>query len=210
MIRRIPLYQGFVDVVANETIFTGKVFKMNNLTERHQRFDGTITNKFTWTICRRKPSAAVLIHHVPTDEIVLVEQFRPATLLTEESTVGVPFTTSGRTLELVAGGLGEDTPEVCIRREALEEAGIQLDRVLPMPSFFPSPGGCDEFIYMFYAPVFSKAVVPGTGGGLIEENENTLLHWVKYRSALSMCLSGEILDGKTQNGILMGNFVRCH
>lgn len=204
----MPLYKGLVKVISNKTVFESKVFKMDNLIEQHQRFDRTMTDEFTWTLCRRKPSAAVLIHNVPTDEIALVEQFRPATLRMPGSAIGIPYTISGRTLEIVAGGLGGDTPEDCVRRESLEEVGIKLDEVRSMPSFFPSPGGCDEFLYMFYAPVYTKKVVPGAGGGLAEENEDTLLHWVSYRGALNMVLHGEILDGKTQNGILMGNYFR--
>ncbi|HSV94511.1 MAG TPA: NUDIX hydrolase [Spirochaetia bacterium] len=204
----ISLYDGLVKILKRKTVFDGRMFKVENITEQHQKFDGTMSPEFTWSVCRRKPSVAVLIHCVPTNEILLVEQFRLATYSEKGLIDKVPYDKSGRTLELVAGGLGEDAPEECARRESMEEAGVPLGQLIQMSGFFPSPGGSDEYIILFYAPVFSKVLVAGAGGGLVDENEDTKVHWMSYARALDMCFSGEIIDGKTIIGILMGRFYR--
>ena len=201
MRRVIPLHDALVGVFGREVVYQTKIMKVERLTETHQMFNGENSKQFIWDLVRKNHAAAVVIHHVPTDEILLIEQFRPAMLRTINSAEGVPFNNTGHTLEIVAGGLGKNTPVRCVRSEAMQEAGIELSEIFRLPNFFPSIGVSDEFIYMFYAPVYSKEPVPGMGGGEKSENEDTKSHWVTYRKSLKMIRSGEILDGKTQNGI---------
>lgn len=206
--KRIPLHEGTVQVKSNDVIFVGRHFKVTSLLEQHQRFDGTMSDLFPWQITRRNIFVTVLIHNVPTDEIIIVEQFRPVTMAMEGLPEGIPYTKSGMMLELVAGGLGKDTPENCARREAMEEAKITLGKVIMMPGGFPSPGGTDEYGYLFYAPVFVDTTIKEYISGLREENEDIKVRWVKFRRAKKMCLAGEIVDKKTQNGILFGEYFR--
>ena len=194
---RLPLFQGEVNLLGREKVFQAKFFYVEHLTETHRKFDNTMSNEFEWTVTRRRPCMAVLIHNVPTNEIVLVEQFRPATMFLKDLPKGVPYKSCGRTLEVVAGGLGGDTPEECAKRESLEEANIKLDLVIPIPGIFPSPGGCDEFLYMFYAPIYNRKHILKHTGGLEEENEDTLVHWIGLQKARKMLESGELTDGKT-------------
>lgn len=201
MKRLVPLHNALVGILSREEVFQTNMMKVEKLTETHEMFNGEKSKPFAWDLVRKNHAAAVLIHNVPTDEVLLVEQFRPAMLFTLSSSERVPFNTTGHTLEIVAGGLGKHSPEMCVRSEAMQEAGIDLGEVILLPSFFPSIGVCDEHIFMFYAPIYSKDPVPGIGGGLKEENEDTKTHWVKYRKLLKMIRSGEITDGKTQNGI---------
>lgn len=205
---RISLHDGLTEVKWNEVTFTGRHFKVTKFIERHVRFDGTMTDPYTWQITRRNPFVTVLIHNVPTDEIIIVEQFRPATMMMDGLPKGVPYKKCGMMLELVAGGLGGNTPEDCARREAMEEAKIELGEVYLMPGAYPSPGGTDEFGFLFYAPVYVDTTIKEYIGGLPEENEDIFVRWVKFKKALSMCLAGEINDQKTQNGILFGEKFR--
>ncbi len=205
---RISLHDGLAQVKYTDVTFVGRHFKVTNLVEQHQKFDGSMSDPFTWQITRRNPFVTVLIHNVPTDEIIIVEQFRPATMMMDGLSNGVPYKKSGMMLELVAGGLGKDTPEGCARREAKEEAKIELGELFEMPSAYPSPGGTDEYGYLFYAPVYVDTTIKEYIGGLPEENEDIFVRWIRFSAAMSMCLSGEINDQKTQNGILFGEKLR--
>lgn len=204
----VQLFDGEVKVDSIKSVFLGRYFEVFELTEQHRKFDESMSKLYTWQISRRKPFVTVLIHNVPTDEILLVEQFRPATKHIDGLPNGNPYKKHGRMLELVAGGLGPDNPKECAKREALEEAGMKLDTLVEMPGGFTSPGGSDEYGFLFYAPVFSRDPVPGQGGGLQDENEDTKVHWVKFDKAMSMCLFGVINDNKTIIGILFGEKFR--
>ena len=44
--------------------------------------------------------------------------------------------------------LGE-TPETCARREAEEEAGLNISNLIPISKSYPSPGGSTTFFHSF-------------------------------------------------------------
>lgn len=199
--KNIQLLDGKVDVIKSETVLSLKTLRIVQLTERHQKYDGSQSVEFMWSLCQRKPGVTVVIHCTTTDEILLVEQFRPATLLPPFLTDETVFVGNGRTLELVAGGLGNEDPEDCARREAVEEAGIELSSLTKIGEFYLSPGVTNEKIISYYAPVSSKEF-SGVNCGLVDENEDTLVHWVKLSTAKEMILSGEIDDVKTRDGIM--------
>src|ERR1700742_4595316 len=54
-------------------------------------------------------------------------------------------------LEAPAGILDEDDPADCARREAMEEAGLKLENLVPLGAFFPMPGISTEKMHMFLA-----------------------------------------------------------
>jgi ADP-ribose pyrophosphatase len=111
--------------------------------------------------------------------------------------------------ELVAGILErEDTgPTGVLRRGALEaheEAGFELspDEVKPLgASFFPTPGITDEKLFLAQAEVDpgSKGSADGDGS-VMEEGSSTLIR--ELRDAITACRRGEIVDAKTEIGLL--------
>ena len=70
------------------------------------------------------------------DEVVLIRQFRAGAYV------------AGRhpwTWEIVAGIIEEDeTPEELVRREAVEEAALEISEVIPIHDVMLSPGACSE------------------------------------------------------------------
>lgn len=65
---------------------------------------------------------------------------------------------------------GED-PGECVRREALEEAGVQLGPLEPLGAIWTMPGVSTERMHMFLAP-YGPADRIAAGGGVPGENEN--------------------------------------
>jgi nudix-type nucleoside diphosphatase (YffH/AdpP family) len=73
--------------------------------------------------------------------------------------------------EAVAGMLDGEPPDVCIRREALEEAGVRLGALEPVAAAYPSPGVSSERLHLFLAPYSARDRV-AAGGGMDGEHEN--------------------------------------
>lgn len=132
----------------------------------------------------RGDAAAVLIHRLDTDELVLVRQFRyPAVRH------GMP-----EMLEIVAGEIeGDETPDKTVKREAKEETGYELKMVVPIAKFMGSPGGMSELVHVYYAPV-EAGDRRGGGGGVDDESIEVVL--VPMQEALKMLETPQAMDAK--------------
>ena len=123
------------------------------------------------------------------DEVVMVSQFR------------YPY--NEELLELPAGKLeiGENPLEAG-KRELREETGAVAKEYTDLGLFYPSPGYCNEKIYVYAA----------TGLTFFDQNldDDEFLNVLKmpYETVLNMVLSGKIKDGKTQAAILKYNEIR--
>lgn len=99
-------------------------------------------------------------------------------------------------LEAPAGMLDGDTPEDCVRREAMEETGVRLGRLEPVGAAFPSPGMSSEQVHLFLAP-FSQADRIGDGGGLSEEHEDIAVLELPLTELWAAYQAGRLGDLKT-------------
>jgi ADP-ribose pyrophosphatase len=94
--------------------------------------------------------------------VVLLEQFRVGAL----GAPGRPWC-----LEPVAGVIDAgDDGEAVARREALEEAGLEVRRVIHMHDYLSSPGGCSEILSLYLGEIDSS--LAGGVHGLAEEGED--------------------------------------
>lgn len=126
--------------------------------------------------------AAVLLPFDPVrDEVVLVEQIRIAAYDTSES----PWL-----LEMVAGMIeAGETVEDVARREALEEAGLEVGRTKPILSYLASPGGTSERLSILVGEV-DASTAKGIHG-LAEENEDIRVHVVSREQAYQWVEEGK-------------------
>ena len=150
---------------------------------RHTLFAGGLSRPFTREVLQRRPCAGVLPYDPVRDAVVLIEQFRPGKMA---AGFADPWM-----IEIVAGIIEEgETPEQMARREAMEEAGCQVQALQPLPGFFPSPGGCSEYIYMFIGRIDSD----GVGGirGVDHEDEDIRVIVEPADHALERLERGEI------------------
>ncbi|HHW45571.1 MAG TPA: NUDIX hydrolase [Clostridiales bacterium] len=117
------------------------------------------------------------------NELLMVNQFR------------YPY--MEEVLELPAGKLnpGED-PLECGRRELEEETGAVADEYVSLGQLYPSPGYCDEIIYMYAAKGLQL------GDSRPDEDEFLNLKKVPLKTAVDMIMKGEIKDAKTQAAVL--------
>jgi len=105
--------------------------------------------------------------------------------------------------ELPAGKLnrGED-PLDCARRELAEETGYQARHWKKLTAIYTTPGFCSEMLYIYLATGLSEH----PDGRMLEEGESTMtMNMIPLREAISMIDRGEIVDGKSICGILLGD-----
>lgn len=175
-----------VEIAIQETVFQG-YFRMDALTLRHKRFDGSWTKNIRRELFQRGDAVAVLPWDVKEDRVILIEQFRPGAIRASDS----PWM-----LEAIAGAVEEGEPDEAVaHREALEEAGCTMDTLLPITAYYPSPGACSEQIRLFIGRLTSAAV--GEVRGVETENEDILVHSVAREDAIALLDSGKINNGLT-------------
>ena len=70
-----------------------------------------------------------------------------------------------------------------------------MDALLPVVSYYPSPGACSEQIRLFMGRVVSAAV--GEIKGVDTEHEDILVHSVPRTDAIALLDAGKINNGLT-------------
>lgn len=178
-----PRYsQQDVEILATERVYDG-FYKMDRLSLKHKTFAGEWSQPITRELMHRHDAVCVLIWDPDADTIVICEQFRVGSL-------GEP---SPWLYELVAGLIDKDeSPEEVGRREAVEEAGVDIDQMKFLYRYQPSPGGSNETVYLYIA----QANLPKSGGvfGLAEENEDIRTHIVERSEAMKWIADGRIAN----------------
>ncbi|MFZ3022795.1 NUDIX domain-containing protein [Pseudomonas sp.] len=150
-----------VEVVEREACFRG-FYQLDRLHLRHRLFAGGMGKLINRELFVRHDAVCVLPYDPQRDCVVLIEQFRVGAL---DKSVN-PWL-----IELVAGLIDKDEqPEEVARREAVEEAGLELAELWPLTQYYPSPGGSDERVHLYVGRCDSR----GAGGvhGLEEEGED--------------------------------------
>lgn len=180
------------EVLRKERIFD-EFFKVDRVELKHEQFDDKGWLHVQRYHLNRPDAVAVVLENRDTGKIVLVEQFRYASL--KQST------RNGWLIEIVAGLIDPgETPEACARRETLEEVGFQINKLEKITSYFPSAGISDERVHLFYAQVDIHCKV-ALGGGIAEEKEDLKILEIDFEELLSQIKEGAITDGKTIVGL---------
>jgi len=176
----LPSAEG-VEVIERTTLFQG-YFRMVRYVLRHRRFDGGWTPNITREVFERGHAAAVILYDPVRDMVGLSEQFRVAALA------------AGRhpwLIEIVAGIIDAgETAETTAIREAREEAGVEVEELVPVADTIASPGGSTETVRIFCARV--DATKLGGIHGLPEEGEDIRVFAVPADEAFAWVESGRI------------------
>ena len=161
--------------------------KVDEAILRHELLDGQMSPPLRRLSLERGDGAAVLLYKPCTRCVVLVRQFRYPTC--EHG--------PGWLLELVAGMVDDgESPEETMRREILEETGYVAEELYHISTFYLSPGGSSERIFLYYGEVNDQARQQ-QGGGLEEEHEEIEVVEMSVERAWKELDAGEIADAKT-------------
>lgn len=171
--QRTPLHEGFL-----------KVYRYVFDVERQAGHNVQLT----WELMERGHAVAVLGHDPKRDEVVLVNEFRPGSLVAGDD----PFRDN-----LVAGAIDDaESALEAAAREMEEEAGLILHEPrLIHPGAYVSSGGTSEKITLVYGHVDTS----GGGGiyGVSTEREETLAVILPASAFIARVRQGEINDLKT-------------
>jgi len=133
------------------------------------------------------PSGAAVLAYDPERRVAMVtRQSRPPLIDAGEPPM----------IEVLAGALDEDPPEVCARREAMEEGGIALHDLEPVGIVWANSSTSTERIHLFLAR-YQGADRVAEGGGLDEEAEHIRVLERPLAALAGLVAAGEVRDAKT-------------
>ncbi len=141
----------------------------------------------TYTVERevfeRGSAAAVLPYDPENDLVLLIEQFRAGAMASENPWL----------IEPIAGIIDEaEEPEDVARREALEEAGCEVTKLLPIADYFVTPGASSEYLHCYCAPTSLSVSDNQSIHGLAIEGEDILVHVISREESYKWLQEGKI------------------
>ncbi|MFQ5783675.1 MAG: NUDIX domain-containing protein [Alphaproteobacteria bacterium] len=169
------------EVLDRTTCYRG-YFRLDRLRVRFRLFAGGWSRPIEREVFERGHAACVLPYDAGRDRVVLVEQFRAPAI---EAPGGAWL------IETIAGIVeaGESPAEV-VRREAIEEAGLEISALWRIGEILLSPGGSSERLALYCA----RADSAGAGGihGLEDEGEDIRVLAMGLDEALAAVAEGRI------------------
>jgi len=153
-------------------------FSAEEVDLEHRHFDGGRSGILNRAAFVSGDAVTVLPWDPIRDRVLVVEQIRIGPLLRGDANPWL--------IEAVAGRVDPfESPEDAARREAIEEAGVELRELLPIGGYYPSPGTLTEHLYSYIAlcdlPDITSAL-----GGLETEGEDIRTHVMAFEELMSL------------------------
>lgn len=146
----------------------------------------------------RGNGVVILLYNKEQNTVILTKQFRMPTYVNGNK--------DGMMIELPAGLLDNETPEIAIKRETEEETGYRISKVEKVFEAYMSPGSVTEILY-FYIAKYKKEMKVSEGGGHEDEDENIEVIEIPFLQAIEMIKTGEIKDAKS---IMLLQYAQIH
>ena len=174
-----------VEIVAKDTVFKG-YFQVDRYTLKHRTFAGGWTPPVVREVFERGHAVSVLLYDPRRDEVALIEQFRVGAMAAGWN----PWL-----IEVVAGIIDEgESMEQVARREAQEEAGCEIGRMVQIADVIISPGVVSETVRLYCAEVDCSKL--GGLHGLADETEDIRVFTLPADEAIAM-----VKDGRVNNSV---------
>lgn len=139
-----------VQVLDHQIPFQG-YYRIETFTLRHRLFAGGWSEPMRREMLERGHAVGVVLYDPDRDTLVLIEQFRIGAFAASW-TPWLPEGSSPWLVEIVAGIIDAgETPEAVARREAVEEAGCEIDELEFVCRFLVTPGVSSEMILLYVA-----------------------------------------------------------
>lgn len=176
-----------IEIIKKTEVFRQAIFRVVAATLKYELYNGKMSDEMVRLNLDRGDSVAALIHDVQNDALIMIEQFRYPT-----------YENGPGWLTEIAAGMVDagDSPSETMKREIWEEVGYRVSTLQHIGTFYMSPGGSSERIFMYYTAV-DQADRGSSGGGKLSEGEDVLVKKVAVDQALEDLSQGKILDAKT-------------
>ncbi len=174
-----------IDHHGTDHSFTG-FFNAEEVRASHPRFDGGTNGPLVRSVFRVADAVTLLPYDPVRDRILLVQQFRFGAYAHGDANPWL--------LEPIAGLIDAgETAETAARREAQEEANLDVGELHFVGRYYPSPGGVAQVLFSYVGIADLPDEMAGLGGHE-DENEDILSHVVPYDLALRMLAEGDMSD----------------
>jgi ADP-ribose pyrophosphatase len=172
-----------VEIIEKQRSYQG-FLKIDKYLLRIRRYEGGWSTAFHREVLLRHPGVGLLLYDPDQDKVLLVEQFRAGCLDDDKNG---PWA-----LELVAGMVDKEgeTAEAVAIREAHEEAGVDVGKLLWICKYYNSPGGSNEQLSIYCAGF--DANIAGGIFGVDAEHENIRTMVLGRNEAMAAIQSGRI------------------
>ncbi len=173
-------------IINKKNLYSG-FFSLNKYEFIHQKHDGNWTNKVQREIFSGAHVSTLLPYDPIKEEIILIQQFRAGVISRYDEDY---------LYEIVAGIIdNNESPEQTAKRECLEETGCEVNKIIPIQSYFPAPGSSESYyhLYLGYINSFHGERIKG----LESENENILVKAFKVDQVRKMLKDKRIINGLT-------------
>ena len=169
------------EIIDKQACYKG-FFSLNLYRVRHRLYGGGWSEIIEREVFERGHAAGVLLYDPLLDRVVLVEQFRVA---------AIGATGGAWVIEVAAGIIDAgETPEIVVRREAVDESGLTVTDMVPIGEFLMTPGGCTETFWLYCGRV--DASQAGGVFGHTDEGEDIRVVVMDTADALEAVVDGRI------------------
>jgi len=173
-------------IINKKNLYKG-FFEMNELSFIHQKFDGTWSNEVKRELFKGSQVAALLPYDPIKKEIILIQQFRAGIISKHKESY---------LYEIVAGIIDKnEEPKQTAIRESFEETGCKVKKILPMQSYFLSPGSSESFYYLYLGEI--ESFEGKRLKGIQHEDEDILVSSFKVDQVKKMLKDKIIINGLT-------------
>ncbi|MDH3232539.1 MAG: ADP-ribose diphosphatase [Alphaproteobacteria bacterium] len=176
-----------VKIIEKNIAYDGH-FRIDRYRLRHKLFAGGWGKELVRELFERGHAVAVLPYDPVRDEVVLVEQFR----------IGAYAAGCDPWLiEIIAGIIDAgETAEAVARREAVEEAGLDIGEMIKIADYLASPGGTSETVTLYCGRV--DAGNAGGIHGLATEGED-----IRVTTLPAVAIADLLAETRTHNATLL-------
>lgn len=166
----------------------GRYFSVEEIALRHRRYDGGWSPVLEREVFISADASLLLPYDPLLDSVLLISQFRIGPMARGQAQCWM--------LEPVAGRVDAgETPAEAARREAVEEAGLDVGRLYPLPPHYPTPGANSEYYYPFIAAVDLSDHETGQGFGVADEGEDIATQIISRQELLHLAETGQLQCG---------------
>lgn len=178
-------FRGRVEVQSRARPYAN-FYALDDLEVRHERFDGSMSQVLDRAVFVKADAAFVLPYDPVRDRVLVIEQVRMGSIARGDRTCWH--------MEPIAGGIDAgETPEEAARREALEEAGLEVGHMEPIAEVYPTSGSSTEFFFLFLGLADLPDEAAGAGG-LADEDEDIRSHIWSFDELMKRVLMFDVAN----------------